>query len=70
MRGFGYNPNAGNGRTADEQYEMAMDDCNALGDAIEALTGKRPSIPNPKDDYNNLFAAKVIPYLATKSGKA
>ncbi|WP_417546485.1 hypothetical protein [Marinobacter sp.] len=69
-RGFGYNPCANNGRDADLEYETAMDDCSALADEIMRLTGKRPSVPSPKEDYNHLFATKVIPALATKTDRA
>jgi len=41
-----------------------MDDCSALADQILQITGKRPATPDPKQDFNNLFASTLLPKLA------
>ena len=58
-RGFGYNPNANNGRDADMEYEMAISDCNYLASRIEIETGKRPRVTDYKDEFITAFFAAM-----------
>lgn len=63
-RGFGFSPRATATSDADAEYEMAMDDCAALADEIHRITGTRPHIPDPKQDFKDAFASTVLPKLA------
>ncbi len=63
-RGFGFNPSHSSTADSDIEYEAAMDDCSALADQILQITGKRPATPDPKQDFNNLFASTLLPKLA------
>ncbi|MAG64984.1 MAG: hypothetical protein CMK74_03815 [Pseudomonadales bacterium] len=69
-RGFGFSPittaTADADADADAAYEMAMDDCAALADEIERITGKRPRTPDPKQDFNDEFSKSVLPMLAAR----
>ncbi|HCF7071168.1 hypothetical protein ACR3H8_33330 [Pseudomonas aeruginosa] len=43
---------------------MALDDCAAIADEIARITGKRPSTPDPKREFNAHFAQVVLPKIA------
>lgn len=62
--GFGYNPASTSGCDADTEYEMALDDCSAIADDIERLTGNRPKTPDPKKEFNAQFAKAVLPKIS------
>ncbi|HEJ2342271.1 TPA: hypothetical protein ACWLUJ_005788 [Pseudomonas aeruginosa] len=59
--GFGYNP--ASACDVDAEYEMALDDCAAIADEIERVTGKRPSTPDLKREFNAHFAQVVLPKI-------
>jgi hypothetical protein len=61
--GFGYSPASGSACDADAEYEMALDDCAAIADEIERVTGKRPATPDPKREFNAHFAQVVLPKI-------
>lgn len=58
--GFGYDPTNTSSGDADTEYEMALDDCTAIADEIERLTGKRPKTSDPKREYNAKFVENVL----------
>ncbi len=62
--GFCYNPASSSACDADTEYEMALDDCAAIADEIARITGKRPSTPDPKREFNAHFAQVVLPKIA------
>lgn len=62
--GFGYKPASSNACDADTEYEMALDDCAAIADEIEQITGKRPATPDPKREFNAHFGRAVLPKMA------
>ncbi|HBN9243680.1 hypothetical protein FA378_27210 [Pseudomonas aeruginosa] len=62
--GFGYKPAGSSTYDADAEYEMALDDCAALADEIERITGKRPTTSDPKREFNAYFARSVLPKIA------
>ncbi|MEL0169825.1 MAG: hypothetical protein VW877_17030 [Pseudomonadaceae bacterium] len=66
-RGFGFSPITTATADADAAYEMAMDDCAALADEIQRITGKRPHTPDPKQDFKDKFSKSVLPMLAARS---
>ena len=57
--GFGYQHRTSSAR-ADIEYEMAVDDCESIADEIEVLTGNRPSVPKPKEEFNERFSRTVL----------
>lgn len=61
--GFGYNPASNSACEVDANYEMALDDCAAIADEIERVTGKRPATPDPKREFNAHFAQVVLPQI-------
>nr|WP_143178586.1 hypothetical protein [Pseudomonas aeruginosa] len=61
--GFGYSPANGSACDADAEYEMALDDCAAIADEIQRVTGKRPSTPDPKKEFNAHFAQVLLPKI-------
>lgn len=61
--GVGFNPASSNARDADTEYEMALDDCAAIADEIERITGRRPATPDPKREFNAHFAQVVLPKI-------
>jgi hypothetical protein len=63
--GFGYQPSTSSAK-ADIEYEMAVDDCEAIADEIEVLTGHRPSVPKPKEEFNESFSRTVLPSITRK----
>ena len=58
-RGFGYCPYSG--ADADIEYEMALDDCHAIADEIERITGKRPIVTDYRDRFRERFLSCKIP---------
>lgn len=62
--GSGFNPASGSACDADAEYEMALDDCASIADEIARVTGKRPSTPDPKREFNVHFAQVVLPKIA------
>lgn len=60
---------AARGSDHELEYEQALDDCNALADAIQQLTGKRPQVTDFKQKFGERFNAGFGAALNTRSAR-
>lgn len=63
-RGYGFAVNKESNQTGSSlKYELALDDCHAIADQIEEITGKRPKVTDYKDEYNEKFCTHILPLI-------